>query len=326
MPRRRSGWRALGLFWLVLLMLGGAGAAALQAMGPMPRAPAAVDAPPAPREAPPVAQQTRRVLPPDPALLERSAAFPPAQLPRVAPDGRAARSVYAAPTPPVPAGAPRIAVLMSGFGLSEKDSAGAVDALPGPVSFAASAYSGIPPAVFEAARAAGHELLVSVPMEPAGYPLNDAGARSLLTGLSPADNRQNLEWALGRIPGAVGATAASDGMRGERFADVSGALDPILDEIGRRGLLYIDPRPGRVPSRPGLPGRAIDLVLDESPARAEIEAKLLALERIARERGSAVGLVGPPRPVTIERIAAWAQTLEGKGIVLVPVSALVPAP
>ena len=38
--------------------------------------------------------------------------------------------------------------------------------------------------------------------------------------------------------------------------------------------------------------------------------------------GSAVGL-GAPYPVTIERIAAWASTLESKGLILVPVSALV---
>ena len=101
----------------------------------------------------------------------------------------------------------------------------------------------------------------------------------------------------------------------------------MLEEVGRRGLLYIDPRPGRTSALPaaGAPSRSVDLVVDDPPARAEIEAKLAALERLARERGSSLGLAGPLRPVTIERIAAWAKGLEERGLVLAPVSALMGA-
>jgi len=73
----------------------------------------------------------------------------------------------------------------------------------------------------------------------------------------------------------------------------------------------------------------VDLVLELAAARirqAQREAALLDLERIAREKGSAVGLAGPLRPVTIERIAEWARTLDARGLVLVPVSALTAAP
>ena len=69
--------------------------------------------------------------------------------------------------------------------------------------------------------------------------------------------------------------------------------------------------------------RAIDVVLDEELGRAGLDARLQSLERTARERGSAIGLVGSLRPATIERIAAWTRTLEGRGFVLVPVSAVV---
>ena len=43
------------------------------------------------------------------------------------------------------------------------------------------------------------------------------------------------------------------------------------------------------------------------------------LETIARQRGVAIGSAGSV-PVTIERIAQWARTLEGRGVLLVPVS------
>lgn len=266
------------------------------------------------------------VAPPDPALLERSAAFAPAQLPRIAADGRAPRAVYAARPVPVPAGAARIALLVSGVGRAERDTQAAIDTLPGPVSFAISAYAALSPATLNAARAAGHELFASLPMEPQGYPLNDEGPKSMLTGATPANNRANLEWALSRVDGAVGTTGASDGMRGERFADMAGAMDPVLEEVARRGLLYVDPRPGAAVSRPNLLARTVDVVVDEPFARAEIEAKLASLERIAKEKGSALGLSGRIQPVTLERLAAWSKDLSRRGFVLVPVSQLMQAP
>ena len=157
-------------------------------------------------------------------------------------------------------------------------------------------------------------------MEADGYPWNDAGPRSLLTGVPPAANRENLEWAMSRVQGYVGMTSASDGLRGERFSGQTSSFDLVLDEIARRGLLYVDARPGAQPPR--IAGRSVDLVVDDPATRAEIEAKLLALERTAREHGSALGLAGPLRPVMVERIVTWAETVEARGFELVPVSAL----
>jgi polysaccharide deacetylase 2 family uncharacterized protein YibQ len=39
-----------------------------------------------------------------------------------------------------------------------------------------------------------------------------------------------------------------------------------------------------------------------------------------------LGIVSVPRPVTVERIAAWTNTLASKGLALAPVSALVLPP
>ena len=76
---------------------------------------------------------------------------------------------------------------------------------------------------------------------------------------------------------------------------------------------------------------AAEMTADERRAlietgRARSAAKLATLERLAREHGSALGLAGPLRPVTIERLAAWARDVEARGYELVPVSALVVEP
>lgn len=236
-----------------------------------------------------------------------------------------ARQVYARPAPPLD-GRPRVALVLAGFGMAEADSRAAI-ALPGPVSLAVSAYSRDPGPLMDAARAAGHEVLASLPMEPERFNLDDAGPYALLTGSPPAANQANLEGVLGRITGYAGVTGASDGLRGERFAGQAGGMAEVLQELGRRGLMYVDPRepgPGVEPLPPGVPVRAVDVVLDsgDPPSRAGIEGRLAALERLARERGSAVGLTVRLRPVTLERIADWARGAEARGIVLVPVTSL----
>ncbi len=220
--------------------------------------------------------------------------------------------------------------MVDGLGLSEAISRTAIERFPGAVTLAFSAYSANPEPLLAAARAAGHEILASLPMEPKAYPLDTAGPYALMTTKAPAENASNLEWVISRFQGYVGMTGASDGMRGERFAVQTSSFYRVLHELAGRGLLYVDPRAPadgrRASPLPEVVSSRVDLVLDEPPSRAEIEAKLAALERLARERGSAVGLAGPLRPVMIERIATWARELEERGFILVPISALATPP
>ena len=57
-------------------------------------------------------------------------------------------------------------------------------------------------------------------------------------------------------------------------------------------------------------------------SRATVDARLAEVEQIARSAGVLIA-IGQAFPVTLERIRAWAATLEGKGIALVPISAVV---
>ena len=61
--------------------------------------------------------------------------------------------------------------------------------------------------------------------------------------------------------------------------------------------------------------------LDLTASRVSIDAKLIELEKIALQNGSAVG-IGFAYPVTMERIEKWSKTLSEKGIDLTPVSAI----
>ena len=58
---------------------------------------------------------------------------------------------------------------------------------------------------------------------------------------------------------------------------------------------------------------------------AAIDAALAQLEKIARERGFAVGF-GAGLPLVIDKAGRFAQRLEGRGVMLTPVSALARTP
>jgi polysaccharide deacetylase 2 family uncharacterized protein YibQ len=218
---------------------------------------------------------------------------------------------------------PRVALIVTGLGLSSAATQAAIRQLPPGVTLAFSPYAGNLQEWVLRARAAGHEVLVELPMEPMNYPADDPGPQALLSSLSAADNLRRLDWVLGRADGVVGVVA---GM-GSRFASNPELMRPVLARLAQRGFLYIDNRlspASAVPKIAGevdLPWAANTRFIDAEATRVAIDGRLQQLERAARESGAALALA-QPYPVTIERAVAWAQSLEVKGLALAPVSAL----
>jgi len=307
----------------------------------LPAAPAAV-APPAPPAAPPLPPalqresrvvetmlvppklprvQTGPALPPapDPKLVRASAVGP---LPIIGADGRAPWKVYARPFDAADT-RPRIAIVVSGLGLSGAATEAAIQGLPGAITLAFAPYADDLGSWLTLARAAGHEVLINVPMEPLDYPRNDPGPLTLLTSLDSKANVERLEWMLGRAAGYVGV---ADFM-GSRFTASRRNLRPVLQSLAERGLMFVDSRSAadsvvpEVAQEVGVPWVQSTQSLDEVVARSAIDARLAELERRARDQGRAIG-IGAPYPATLERIAQWAMEADKKGFVLVPVSAL----
>jgi polysaccharide deacetylase 2 family uncharacterized protein YibQ len=225
---------------------------------------------------------------------------------------------------------PRVGVLLAGIGPDEAESDHAIHALPGAVSLAISPYAQNATQLLATARELGHEYLIALPLEPAGFPLNDPGPETLLTSASRSVNEQHLHWVLSRISGYVGATGVVGTMRGERLAAMTDHIDPVLSDLARRGLLYVDPRDGGGAVAKAW-GRHVDLVIDQPSGedeadRVTIDARLTELEQRAKDNGSALGLVMRPTPVATARLSAWSNGLADRGLALAPVSALVQPP
>jgi hypothetical protein len=319
-----------------VLLVFGAGTGVLAILGPPPAAPevaslveppaaatptAAAPTPGTPATATPAAASTTPPTTTAPAATLAPLLVPPPLPPAEArPAMRANARPFDRSDP-----RPRVALVAGALGMNAALAEHALQALPAAVGLAFNPYAEQAQRLVGLARARGFETLLALPLEPTGFPLHDPGPRALLTGLPWAENAQRLDWLLARQTGHAGVIAALGPLRGERFAALVEPYARLQDAVAARGLLFLDARPG-APAPARAWGRSVDIVLDEPPTRAEIDLRLSQLERLARERGAALGYLGEASPVAVERVMQWAAGLEARGVVLAPPSAMVRAP
>ena len=244
-------------------------------------------------------------------------------IPKVGADGSRPAAAYAKPRAlnATQKNFPRIAIVIGSIGVSASGTADAFSKLPAAVSFAIAPYGADLDKLAERARGENHEVLLQVPMEPFDYPDNDPGPQTLLAALTGDQNVDRLHWLMSRFQGYVGLVS----YMGARFTASEQALSPVMREAGKRGLIYVDDGAssrsvaGQIAGGQNLPFAKTDIVLDAVPTPVEIDRALARLEMTARDGGSAVGYA-TAQPATIARIAEWAQKLEGRGFVLVPIT------
>ena len=285
-------------------------------------APAATPPPPPPPPTIPESETGSVTLPQVPVaeLVEESQYGP---LPKVAADGRRSIDVYARPSRYAVANAgdpPRIAILVTGLGLPGGPAGDVLKGLPAPMSVAYGAYGRNLQDGVTSARDSGHEVLLHIPLEPDNYPTVDPGPHTLLTTLPPEENMKRLQWLMSRYTGYVGVT----NHMGAKFEVTSTSLTPVLEELKRRGLLYVDDgsvqgsTAGQIAGAIGLDYSVVSVQIDAG----NVAKQLAELEAAAKQRGAAIGVI-KATPATIKQLVDWANKLEAKGFVLVPVSAAV---
>lgn len=255
-----------------------------------------------------------KALPSAPAndLLRNSANGP---LPVVA-NGREARTVYARPFA-AQGNAPKIAVVVTGLGLSRESTEAAISKLPPEISLSFSPYAGNLDNWIKRARNSGHEVLIDLPLEPPNFPVHDAGPLAVLSRQGPADAVAHLDAILAKTTSYVGVAAA---LRSPVAAKEQWA--PMLQDLKNRGLLFVGDGLVGVPDADVPASLSVTLVADETPFRVAIDVRLSRLVAAAQRDGSALAYVSA-RPVTIERLLAWVGTFPQKGVTLAPVSAVV---
>ena len=229
----------------------------------------------------------------------------------------------------VPAGdstKPRIAIVISGLGVSAKATAAALAGLPPQVTLAFAPYATDVQYWVTLARRQGHEVLLEVPMEPFDFSDSDPGPHTLRVGMGEDSNTDRLVWALTRFTGYVGVT----NLLGARLLSDADSLEPVLAYLTAHGLLFFDSGGAArsavpdVAARTGTAFAQSTATIDSIQTAMEIDHQLSELENEARVHGTASGS-GFLYPLTIDRVTQWALGLSGRGFVLVPASAIVTA-
>ncbi len=258
----------------------------------------------------------------DPALTEQTS---DGAVPIIAADGRRPMDLYSRAfdrSDP----RPRIAIIVGGLGIGEAITQSAIDKLPAAITLSFTPYGTALQSSVSAARAAGHEVLLELPMEPFDYPSNDPGPNTLMTGANAIDNAAHLQWLMSRISGYAGVK----NMQGAKFLSVAEDLRPIVEQMKRRGLFLLDDGAAdrsvvpEIATTAQAPFARADAIVDRVPSREGVALELKNLETVAKTRGAAIG-VATANPMTIDRISAWAAELEQQGIALAPVTAIIAA-
>ena len=269
-----------------------------------------------------IGQNLRVAHLPDRALIEQSENGP---LPIRAADGRRPFDVYAAPWSGT-RGA-RVAIVIGGLAVSQTGTQEAIEKLPPEVTLAFASQGNSIGRWMQSARRDGHEIMMQVPLEPFDYPNVNPGRNTLTVEASPQENIESLLWTLGRTTNYTGVM----NYMGARFSADAAAMAPVMAELGKRGLMYLDD--GSV-ARSAASGEALkngvpfaegDTTIDAVRERGEILKKLDELERTARAKGFAIG-TGSAFDVTVDAVAAWVNEAKKRGIEIVPVSAVASDP
>ncbi|MCP2155440.1 divergent polysaccharide deacetylase family protein [Agrobacterium tumefaciens] len=264
-------------------------------------------------------QDPRMATRPNDALLEETAF---GRLPVVGADGLRPMEQYARPWSG--ARGTRVAIVVGGLGLSQTGSQKAIRELPPEVTLGFAASGNSLQRWMQEARREGHEILLQIPLEPFGYPGTNPGPDTLLASDPAKVNIDRLHRSMAKITNYTGIM----NYLGGRFLSEQAALEPVMRDIGKRGLLFLDDASsaqslsGGIAKAISAPQGFADVLLDGEVTEATILRKLDELERIARRNGQAIG-VASAFDESIAAISKWSREAGGRGIEIVGVSALV---
>ncbi|QDO98474.1 divergent polysaccharide deacetylase family protein [Ferrovibrio terrae] len=221
--------------------------------------------------------------------------------------------------PPANARPPYVALLIDDAGLDRKGTQRVI-AMPGPVTLSFMSYANELSEQSAAARAAGHEVMLHLPMEPLDAKRNNPGPNALFVNLDADELQRRLTWHLDRFSDYVGV----NNHMGSRFTADAARMGQVLDEINRRQVFWLDSLSGPNSAGPalarkrGVDAAERDIFLDDDRSPG-IAHELATMERMARSRGDVIA-IGHPHGATLTALEKWIATAQERGFTLVPVS------
>lgn len=215
---------------------------------------------------------------------------------------------------------PRLAIIIDDVGQSLAVGRRVV-ALPGPVALAILPFLPHSQALADEAAAAGKPVMLHLPMESMGG--LSIGPGGLTTTMPEAEYRSHVQQALNAFSPIQGV----NNHMGSRLTASRQRMDWLMQLLAERQLFFVDSRTTAetqaafAAEAAQVPSVSRDVFLDNQRSEAEIDHEFALVVAKARKEGSAV-LIGHPHPETLRYLERRLPQLEGEGVQLVSVQAL----
>lgn len=219
-----------------------------------------------------------------------------------------------------PVDGPLIALVIDDAGPDRDLTNRAID-LPAALTLSILPYADDAAQIDLAARNAGHETFLHLPMEPGG--LADPGPHALTRHHTAREWQARVRWSLAQVPGATGL----NNHMGSALTADRHAMRSILEPVAGTGLVFLDsvtsPRSqAHAAARDhAIPALSRDIFIDHDNDPDAIARQLAVIEATARREGEVVA-IGHPRPATLAALEDWIPQAEARGLRFVTVSGL----
>lgn len=247
-------------------------------------------------------------------------------IPLAGPDGNSAKHLYAAQPNTKTDSKVKVVFIFSDLGRNDALSEKILEATPAGVTLAYLPYSSDLKTKITTARSKGHEILLNIPMEPTDYPHTDTGPNTLLTGLPTENNMERLQWAMAQGHEYVGLM----NLQGSLFLSSQHDLTPVLHEMEKRGLLFVEAEASyrsqvtEIAQKARLPHIKSHFVLSECLTPKELHTILIRAEQMAQESGTIV-IVAHASPLTTPLLLTWIRKAQEQNYAFLPVSQIASA-
>lgn len=170
----------------------------------------------------------------------------------------------------------------------------------------------------------GRDVLLHMPMERKNLAGKGEEEGTLHSDMTPQEFTSAMEMHINSVPGAIGI----NNHEGSALTENSEAMKFLMAELKARDLMFLDsftaPKSIAYATAKefGLKAAKRDVFLDNFQDQpGYIRGQLDELARIAKKRGSAVG-IGHPYGATLAELKAWIPEVQKQGIAIVPLSQL----
>jgi len=213
---------------------------------------------------------------------------------------------------------PKLAIVIDDMGVSHQRTSD-ISSLHYPLTSSFLTYASDLPRQIEAAKAAGHEIIAHLPMEP--LVSMNVSPDVLTVKMNKQQIQNGIVQMLNKFPNIKGV----NNHMGSRFTEDKERLGIVMKELKRRNLFFLDSK--TTPRSAGLSAAkeagvsyiARNVFIDNKDEFDYIVAQLEQSARIARQNGRAIA-IGHPKAQTYKALKNWLPKLQKRGIRLVHLS------